>query len=47
MKFKGEKIWDYKISEILKRNEGERKETIKWVRVTCKRIKTRKRAKKE
>ena len=25
MKFKGEKIWDYKIGETLKRNKGERK----------------------
>ena len=37
MKFKGEKIWNYKIWETLKRNEGERKETIKWVRVTWER----------
>ena len=27
--FKGEKIWDYKIGETLKRNKGERKGTIK------------------
>ena len=25
----GEKIWDYKIGETLKRNKGERKGTIK------------------
>ena len=24
MKFKGEKIWDYKIGETLKRNKGEK-----------------------
>ena len=29
MKFKGEKIWDYKIGETLKINKGERKGTIK------------------
>ena len=31
MKFKREKIWDYKIGETLKRNKkGERKGTPKW-----------------
>ena len=29
MKFKGEKIRDYKIGETLKRNKGERKGTTK------------------
>ena len=29
MKFKGEKIWDYKIGETLKKKKGERKGTIK------------------
>ena len=37
MKFKGEKILDYKIGETLKRNKGERKQTIKWGRVTWER----------
>ena len=34
MKLKGEKIWDYKIGETLKRNEGERKGKTKCARVT-------------
>ena len=29
MKFKGEKIWNYKIEETLKTNQGEKKWTIK------------------
>ena len=29
MKFKGEKIWNYKIGETLKTNKGEKKGTIK------------------
>ena len=29
MKFKGKKIWDYKIGETLKRNEGEKNRTVK------------------
>ena len=29
MKFKGEKIWDYKTGETLKRKKGVRKGTIK------------------
>ena len=37
MKFKVEKIWDYKIEETLKRNKGERKGTIKWGRATLER----------
>ena len=33
MKFKGEKIWDYKIGETLKRKKGEKNGTVKWGRV--------------
>ena len=29
MKFKGEKIWNYKIEKTLKTNKGEKKGTIK------------------
>ena len=34
MKFKGEKIWDYKIGETLKKNKGEKNGTVEWGRVT-------------
>ena len=34
MKFKGEKIWDYKIRETLKRKKGEKNGTVKWGRGT-------------
>ena len=34
MKFKGEKIWDNKIGEKLKRNTGEKNGTVKWGRGT-------------
>ena len=37
MKFKGEKIWRYKIGETLERNKEERKGTIKWGGVTWER----------
>ena len=52
MKFKEEKIWGYKVGDTLNRNKGERKETIKYGRVTweetcMRRKKTRKGTKKE
>ena len=34
MKSKGDKIWDYKIGETLKRNKGEKNGTVKWGRGT-------------
>ena len=37
MKFKGEKIWDYKIGETLKRNKEEKNRTVKRERVTWER----------
>ena len=37
MNFKGEKVWDYKVGETMKRNKGERKGTIKLGRLTWER----------
>ena len=37
MKFKGEKIWNYKVGKTLKTNKGEKKGTIKRGRVTWER----------